>query len=55
MIKANAYKVLSSLNELKWSGAIKGILVGLISGLLVVLYRLGIETGYVASVKVFSF
>lgn len=47
--------MLSSLTELKWSGAAKGVLVGLISGLLVVLYRLGIEYGYESSVKIFSY
>lgn len=55
MIKSTAYKFLSSLNELKWSIALKGVLTGLISGLLVVLYRLGIEFGYESSVRVFSY
>ena len=32
-------------NQLKWKMAGAGILVGLTSGLLVVLYRLGIERG----------
>jgi len=47
--------MLSSLNELKWSVALKGILIGLVSGLLVVLYRLGIEQGYKATITIFSF
>ncbi|SHH99598.1 H+/Cl-antiporter ClcA [Sporobacter termitidis DSM 10068] len=55
MIKSKVHEILSELNQLKWSGAVKGILVGLISGLLVVLYRLGIEYGYASSVRIFSY
>ena len=54
MTRSKAYKILSSLNQIRWSIALKGILVGLVSGLLVVMYRLGIEYGYEASVKVFT-
>ncbi len=55
MIKSKAYNFLTSLNELKWSIAFKGVLVGLISGLLVVLYRLGIEYGYASTIQIFLY
>ncbi len=48
------YKVLSGFDRLKWSVAGKGILVGFISGLLAVLYRLGIEYGTDTSLKIYS-
>lgn len=35
--------------------AAKGVLIGLITGLLVVLYRLGIEFGYESAIKTFSY
>lgn len=47
------YKSLSNLNELKWNIALKGILSGIISGLLVVLYRLGIEFGTDTARKIY--
>lgn len=43
--KSKIYQILSSFNQLKWSIAGKGILVGFVAGLLTVLYRLGIEYG----------
>ena len=49
------YKVLSKLNTIKWSIAIKGIFSGLIAGFLVVLYRLGIEYGTDTAVKIYAF
>lgn len=55
MVKSRVYKMLSSFNELKWSVALKGILCGLIAGLLAVLYRLGIEYGNDTAVKIFSY
>lgn len=36
-------------NQLKWKMAGAGVLVGLVSGLLVVLYRLGIEQATAAA------
>lgn len=41
-------------NQLKWKMAGAGILVGLTSGLLVVLYRLGIERGTDAARWIYS-
>ena len=55
MVKSKFYQIMSGLNELKWSVALKGILSGLIAGILVVLYRLGIEYGNDAAVKVFAY
>lgn len=55
MIKTKAYKILTGLNELKWHIALKGILTGIIVGLLVVLYRLGVEYGYALTIKIFAF
>lgn len=55
MIKSKAYRILTSLSELKWLVALKGILTGMIAGLLVVLYRLGIEYGYESTIKIFSY
>ena len=46
---------MSGLNEIKWHLALKGILAGVISGLLVVLYRLGIEFGTETAVKIYGF
>ena len=55
MYKSKVYRMLSSLNELKWRVAVKGFLSGLIAGLLVVLYRLGIEYGNEAAVSIYSY
>lgn len=55
MAKSRLYKMLSNLNELKWSVALKGILCGFVAGLLAVLYRLGIEHGNDTAVKIFSY
>lgn len=55
MPKSKIYKILSNLNELKWSVALKGILAGLVAGFLVVFYRLGIEYGNNTAVKVFAY
>ncbi|MGE4277532.1 MAG: ClC family H(+)/Cl(-) exchange transporter [Lawsonibacter sp.] len=43
------------MNELKWRIALKGILAGLISGLLVVLYRLGIEYGTDIAIEIYAY
>lgn len=55
LYKSKVYRMLSSLNELKWRVAVKGFLSGLIAGLLVVLYRLGIEYGNEAAVSIYSY
>ncbi len=43
--KSKIYKMLRGVNRLKWNVAGKGILIGCVSGMLAVLYRLGIEYG----------
>lgn len=55
MGKSKFYKILSGLNEMKWSITLKGILTGLIAGVLAVLYRLGIEYGTESAVKIYAF
>jgi len=53
--KKKVYKLLSSLNELKWSDAFKGLLCGIAAGLLAVLYRLGIEYGTDTAIKIYGY
>lgn len=53
--KSKIYNILSSLNTTKWRVALKGILAGLIAGLLVVLYRLGMEYGTDKALKIYAF
>lgn len=55
MGKSKISQMLSGLNELKWSISIKGILTGLAVGLLVVLYRLGIDFGYECALKIYGY
>lgn len=55
MGNSKVYKILTGLNELKWSITLKGILSGLVGGLLVVLYRLGIEYGTETAFKIYAF
>ena len=52
---SNVYKIISGMNEIKWRIALKGILSGLISGLLVVLYRLGIESGSELAINLYAY
>ncbi len=53
--QSKVYKILSSLNKIKWSIALKGLLSGALAGLLVVLYRLGIEFGTEKTVEIYAF
>lgn len=55
VIRSQLYYVLSSLNEIKWQVALKGLLTGIITGLLVVFYRLSIEYGTETAVKIYAF
>lgn len=48
-------KLLSDMNTLKWNLAGKGVLVGVVSGFLVVLYRLGIEFGTEKAIEAYAF
>jgi H+/Cl- antiporter ClcA len=54
MGKSRVYQILSELNQLKWSVAYKGVLVGLVSGLLVTIYRLGIEFGTEKAIEAYG-
>lgn len=53
--KTKLYRLLSGLNQLKWSLAGKGLLVGIVSGLLAVLYRVGIEYGGETAVRMYGY
>ncbi|MEG6571241.1 ClC family H(+)/Cl(-) exchange transporter [[Clostridium] cellulosi] len=53
--KTKIYKLLSGFNQLKWSLALKGILCGLVAGLLAVFYRMGIEYGTVTATNIYKF
>ncbi|WP_444659061.1 ClC family H(+)/Cl(-) exchange transporter [Caproiciproducens sp. R2] len=55
MEKSRMYQMLSDLNRLKWSVTYKGIFAGMIAGLLVTLYRLGIEFGTQKSLEAYQF
>lgn len=53
--KSKIHKLLSNLNELKWSITAKGLLCGVIAGSLAVLYRLTYEYGTEFSLKIYRF
>lgn len=53
--KTRIYRLLSSFNKLKWSLTFKGILSGLVAGLLAVFYRMGIEYGTDAATKFYAY
>lgn len=54
-MKSRIYKALSSLNEIKWSIAVKGLLCGIVAGLLVVIYRVGIEFGTDTAIRTYDY
>lgn len=54
-MQAKVYRLLSDFNQMKWKITVKGILIGILAGLLTVLYRLGIEFGTEAAVKIYSY
>lgn len=49
------YRLLSDFGQLKWRIAVKGILIGVLAGFLVVLYRQGIELGTQTAVSIYGF
>jgi H+/Cl- antiporter ClcA len=53
--KTKVLKMLSSLNGIKWNVAFKGLISGIIAGLFVVAYRLGIEYGGKTASAVYSY
>lgn len=54
MRDSKVYRFLSGLNQIKWNVAYKGVLVGLVCGLLVSFYRLGIEFGTEKAVELYE-
>jgi len=44
--RSSASVLLNGLSKLKWNLLVKGLLVGAVSGILAVLYRIAIEYGY---------
>ncbi len=54
-MRTKDYSILSKTKQVKWKIAFKGILVGIIAGLLTVLYRIAIEYGTEAAGKVYSY
>lgn len=55
MRTSKVHRLLSELNGLKWSVTYKGIIVGLVAGIMVTIYRLGIEFGVEKSVEIYAF
>lgn len=49
------FKILSEFNSVKWHLALKSIFTGLFAGLLVVLYRFGVEYGTETAVKIYAY
>lgn len=55
MSNSRTSKLLSDLNQLKWKVVYKGIIIGFISGILVTIYRYGIEYGTEIAKKAYAF
>lgn len=55
MGKSKVYKLLSGFNSSKWRLTYKSIFVGVIAGILVSLYRIGIEFGTETALSAYSF
>ena len=55
MIESRVHKLLADLDRIKWDVTYKGIIVGLIAGLLVTVYRLAIEFGTDRAVEAYRF
>lgn len=55
MSRTKVYQILAEMNRLKWNLAAKASLVGLLSGCLVVLYRLGIEYGTEKAIRAYAY
>lgn len=54
-MESKLYKVLKSMNKLKYSVAVKGLLVGALAGLLAVFYRLGVIYGTETALKIYGY
>ncbi len=55
MGESKVYRILSGFFQFRWKIATKGILAGFVAGLLVVLYRIGIEYGTETAIKIYAF
>ncbi len=55
MSKTKIHKLLSGMNELKWSLTVKGLLCGALAGSLSVIYRLSYEYGTESSLKIYGY
>lgn len=53
--KTRIYRILSGMNQLKWSLTLKGIGVGVLAGLLSIFYRMGIEHGVDTSIQIYAY
>lgn len=53
--KSKVYRALSSLDKMKWRVVSKGLLSGVVAGLLVVIYRLGIEFGTETAMSIYAY
>ncbi len=54
-MQTKVYGLLSNFNQIKWRIALKGLIIGLVAGLLTVLYRIGIEYGTSMALKIYSY
>lgn len=55
MVNIGVRRFLSDLGKMKWNLAYKGIIVGIIAGMLVSLYRMGVEYGAQKAVEIYSY
>lgn len=53
--QTKVFRIISSLNRIKWRTALKGILSGLVAGVLVVLFRMGLEYGMDKATEIYAF
>ncbi|HRX58579.1 MAG TPA: ClC family H(+)/Cl(-) exchange transporter [Eubacteriales bacterium] len=52
--KTKVFEILSGLNRAKWRTALKGVLSGLVAGLLVALFRWGMEFGTDQAIRLYA-
>lgn len=55
MNNSKLYQIVSGLDKMRWSVAIKGIIAGAVAGLLAVLYRVGIDFGVDISKQIYAY
>ncbi len=54
-MKTRVYRLLSDFNQMKWKVSVKGLLIGVIAGLLAVVYRIMIEYGTETAIKMYGY